>query len=317
VGKSLDLKTLFHPRSVALIGVSTEQTKLSGRPFRFFREFGYAGSVYPVNPKYREVAGVPCFAKLADVPGEVDLAVITLPASAVPEALVECGTKRVKAAAIISSGFAEVGGEGVRLQEELKRVAFEYGIAVCGPNCSGFVYFPERVTASFTVGLDGGLPEPGPAAFVSQSGALSSYILGAARERGLGFRYWITTGNECVLSFTDYLQYLLEDPDVRLVLGYLEDARDGPAFLAAARRALSPSSSSKWAAQKPAPRLAFLIRDRWRAQMRFIRLFSLRTGCCVPKAWMNSLTSPSSLRLPAGLAASACRSSRSREPRGF
>ena len=234
----MDLKTLFHPRSVALIGVSTEQTKLSGRPFRFFREFGYAGTVYPVNPKYQEIAGVPCYANLSDIPGEVDLAVITLPASAVPGTLAECGAKGVRAAAIISSGFAEVGGEGVHLQEELKRVASEYGIALCGPNCSGFIYFPERVTATFSVGLDGGFPALGPAAFISQSGALSSYILGAAKERALGFRYWITTGNECVLSFTDYLQYLLEDSEVRLVLGYLEDARDGRAFQTAARRAL-------------------------------------------------------------------------------
>ena len=131
-----------------------------------------------------------------------------------------------------------MGGEGVRLQNDLRRIALENGIAVCGPNCSGFVYFPERVTATFSVGLDGGFPEAGPAAFISQSGALSSYILGAAKERGLAFRYWITTGNECVLSFTDYLQYVLEDPEVRLVLGYLEDARDGQAFQAAARRAL-------------------------------------------------------------------------------
>ena len=237
--KTLDLKNLFHPRSVALIGASTEQNKLSGRPFRFFREYGYAGNIYPVNPKYPEIAGVPCFAKLSDIPGKVDLAVITLPATAVPEALAECGTKGVKAAAIISSGFAEVGGEGLRLQEELQRIALENGIAVCGPNCSGFVYFPERVTATFSVGLDGGFPETGPAAFISQSGALSSYILGAAKERGLAFRYWITTGNECMLSFTDYLQYLLEDPEVRLVLGYLEDARDGQAFQTAARWALA------------------------------------------------------------------------------
>jgi acyl-CoA synthetase (NDP forming) len=238
VEKAMNLKNLFHPRSVALIGASTEQNKLSGRPFRFFREYGYAGNVYPVNPKYPEIAGVPCFAKLSDIPGEVDLAVITLPATAVPQALAECGTKGIKAAAIISSGFAEVGGEGVRLQDELQRIALENGINVCGPNCSGFVYFPERVTATFSVGLDGGFPETGPAAFISQSGALSSYILGAAKERGLAFRYWITTGNECVLSFTDYLQYVLEDPEVRLVLGYLEDARDGEAFQAAARTAL-------------------------------------------------------------------------------
>ena len=235
----MDFKSLFHPRSVALIGASTEQNKLSGRPFRFFREFGYSGNVYPVNPKYPEIAGVPCFAKLSDIPGEVDLAVITLPATAVPEAMTACGVKGVKAAAIISSGFAEVGDQGIRLQDELKRIALKNEIAVCGPNCSGFVYFPERVTATFSVGLDGGFPEAGPAAFISQSGALSSYILGAAKERGLAFRYWITTGNECVLSFTDYLQYVLEDPEVRLVLGYLEDARDGEAFQAAARRALA------------------------------------------------------------------------------
>jgi acetate---CoA ligase (ADP-forming) len=235
----MDLDKLFHPRSVALIGASTEQNKLSGRPVRYFREFGYPGRIYPINPKYREIAGLPCYANLSDIPGEVDLAVITLPASAVPATLAACGAKGVKAAAIISSGFAEVGGEGIMLQEKLQQVAAEYGIAVCGPNCSGFVYVPEKVTASFSVGLHGGFPQAGPAAFVSQSGALSSYILGAARERALGFRYWITTGNECVLSFTDYLDYLLDDPEVRLVLGYLEDARDGAAFQTIARRALT------------------------------------------------------------------------------
>ncbi|MBI4465138.1 MAG: acetate--CoA ligase family protein [Acidobacteria bacterium] len=239
MAKSLALQKMFHPRSVALIGASTEETKLSGRPFRFFREFGYAGKIYPVNPKYPELAGLRCFASMAEVPSEVDLAVITLPASAVPGALAECGAKGVKAAAIISAGFAEIGGEGVRLQEELKRVASQYGMAVCGPNCSGFIYVPEKVTASFSVGFDRGFPAEGPAAFVSQSGALSSYILGEARGRGLGFSYWITTGNECVLSFTDYLQHILEDPQVRLVMGYLEDARDGEAFQACAQRALA------------------------------------------------------------------------------
>ena len=237
--KAPDLKGLFHPRSVALIGASTEATKLSGRPLRFFLEYGYRGKLYPVNPRYGEISGLPCYSALADIPGEVDLAVITLPASAVPAALAECGSKGVKAAAIISSGFAEVGGEGIRLQEELTRIAQQFGIAVCGPNCSGFIYFPEKVTASFSVGLDGGFREGGPAAFVSQSGALSSYILGAANERGLAFRYWVTTGNECVLSFTDYLRHFVEDPEVRLILGYLEDARDGQAFRTCARRALT------------------------------------------------------------------------------
>ena len=236
--KLFNLEKMFHPRSVALIGVSTELTKLSGRPFRFFREFGYEGKLYPVNPKYKEVGGVPCFENLGAIPDQVDLAVITLPASAVPGTLAACGAKGIRAAAIISSGFAEVGGEGIRLQEELNRIAREHGIAVCGPNCSGFVYVPEKVTATFSVGLDEGFPKEGPAAFVSQSGALSSYLLAEGRDRGLGFCYWITTGNECVLSFTDYLEYIIEDPRVGLVMGYLEDARNGDAFQASARRAL-------------------------------------------------------------------------------
>ncbi len=235
----MDLKTLFQPRAVALIGASTETTKLSGRPFRFLHEYGYAGAIYPVNPKYPEIAGVRCYERLADIPGEVDLAVITLPAAAVPGALRACAAKGIRAAAVISSGFAEVGGDGVRLQEELREIALQHDIAVCGPNCSGFLYVPDMVTATFSVGLDRGIPQVGPAVFISQSGALSSYILGAAVERGLAFRYWVTTGNECVLSFTDYLRYVLEDPEVRLVLGYLEDARDGQAFQDCARRALA------------------------------------------------------------------------------
>lgn len=233
------LESMFHPRSVALIGVSSEFTKLSGRPFRFFRESGYKGKLYPVNPKYKEIAGVRCYESLAAIPDPVDLAVITLPAPAVPAVLAACGKRGVKAASIISSGFAEVGGEGVRLQEELRQIALNYGMAVCGPNCSGFLYVPEGVTATFSVGLDKGMARSGPLAFVSQSGALSSYILGAALERGLGFTYWITTGNECVLGFSDYMAHVLEDPQVGVVLGYLEEARDGEMFRRSAKRALS------------------------------------------------------------------------------
>ena len=118
--KSLDLRKLFHPRSVALIGVSSEQNKLSGRPFRFFREYGYAGNVYPVNPKYQEISGVPCFAKLSDIPGEVDLAVITLPASAVPQALEECGVKGVKGS---SHHQLRIRGSGRRRSSPARRIA--------------------------------------------------------------------------------------------------------------------------------------------------------------------------------------------------
>ncbi|MCL4367920.1 MAG: acetate--CoA ligase family protein [Actinobacteria bacterium] len=232
-----DLDAMFHPRAVALVGASNEPTKLSGRPLRFFREYGYRGRVYPVNPKYRDIAGLPCYPTLADTPDGVDLAVISLPAAAVPGAVAACGEKGVKAAAIISAGFAETGEDGAALQRELQDAASSYGVAVCGPNCSGFIYLPECVTATFSSGLEYALPPVGPIAFIAQSGALASYIMEGAGRLGLGFNYWVTTGNEAVLGFSDYLAYVLEDPQVKMVMGYLEEARDGETFTTALQRA--------------------------------------------------------------------------------
>ena len=111
----MDLNKLFHPRAVALIGASTESNKLSGRPLRFFREYGYAGRIYPVNPKYQEIDGLRCFAKLSDIPSAVDLAVITLPASVVPDALAKCGANYMNSQLIKMEALADGYAEGIAL----------------------------------------------------------------------------------------------------------------------------------------------------------------------------------------------------------
>ncbi|TDA63847.1 MAG: CoA-binding protein [Clostridia bacterium] len=237
--QEISLEEMFHPKSVALIGASIDPGKLGTYPLQFFTTLGYGGQVYPVNPKYKEIAGRRCYASLSDIPGKVDLAVISLPAGAAVEALEECGARGVRASVIISSGFAEAGAEGRQLQERLRQVAQRYNMAVMGPNCVGFINWPERVTASFISVLEEGMLPEGNACFITQSGALSGLVVKAAKERGLGLRYLITTGNEAVLTLTDYAHYIMQtDPDIGFILGYIENISDGEAFKVCARRAL-------------------------------------------------------------------------------
>src|SRR3990172_9038098 len=119
----LDLDAMFRPRSIALIGASSNLTKLSGRPLRFLKEYGYPGKIYPINPNYQEIAGLKCYPDLKSVPDEIDLAVIMLPAKAVPAAIKECAAKGVKAATVFTVGFTEVSEEGRRMQEEMRQAA--------------------------------------------------------------------------------------------------------------------------------------------------------------------------------------------------
>lgn len=235
---STNLDAMFKPRAIAILGASGDSTKLSGRPLKFLREMGYAGQLYPINPKYQEVQGLPCYPDLKSVPGEIDLAIIGLPAAAVPQAVRECGEAGVKAAVIFSSGFAEVGAEGKQLQAELQAAAREGNVLICGPNCAGLLGVPERVIATFNTALERGVPLSGEAAFVSQSGALGTYMFAAAQDAGVGFNYWVSTGNEAVLGFADFVSYFVRDERTRTVMAYMEDARDGEALRACAAEAV-------------------------------------------------------------------------------
>ncbi|MBC7334818.1 MAG: acetate--CoA ligase family protein, partial [Clostridia bacterium] len=215
-----------------------DATKLSGRPLRFLQQYGYPGKIYPVNPRYEKVAGLRCYPSLAAVPDEIDLAVIALPAAAVPGAIKECAAKGVKAATVFSAGFAEVGEEGAKLQAEVRQAALEGGVALDGPNCAGLLGVRERAMATFNTAMERGAPLEGPVAFVSQSGALGTYMFAAAQDAGVGFNYWVSTGNEAVLGFADYVEYFVAEESTRAIMAYMEDARDGEALKACALKAL-------------------------------------------------------------------------------
>ncbi|MBI2878161.1 MAG: CoA-binding protein, partial [Candidatus Rokubacteria bacterium] len=231
------LDPFFRPASIAILGASEDFVKISGRPLKFLLEKGYPGRIFPVNPKYERVAGLPCYPTITAIPEPVDLAIVAVPAALVPEALGLCAAKGVRSAVVFSSGFGEVGEEGARLERQLAEVARGSGLRLCGPNTLGFMNTFDRVMATFSQAGEGEAP-PGPVAFVTQSGAFGTAIFALARQRGLSFGYFVNSGNEADLELADLLDYVVADPRVRVVSGYIEGLKDGRRLLAVADRAL-------------------------------------------------------------------------------
>jgi acyl-CoA synthetase (NDP forming) len=227
------LEAIFAPRSIAIIGASQDPTKIGGRPVELLRRFGFPGVIYPVNPRAVEVQGLPAFSSVAALPEAPDLAIIAVAAEAAPAALDACAAKGVKAAVIFSSGFAELGEAGLAMQDRLRDTARRSGMRVLGPNCLGAASVAERVIATFSVVLEGGLPPPGPLGIASQSGNIGSYTALLARERGVGASRFITTGNECDVDIADAIAFLAHDAATRVILCVLETCRDAARLTAA------------------------------------------------------------------------------------
>ncbi len=235
-----DLQPLFQPRSVAVVGASrgvtaTGAPKLGTAAMKNLLDHGFAGALYPVNPKETELFGRRCVPRVADIEGPVDCAVIVVPASACVDAMRDCAAKGVRAAIVMSSGFAEAGEAG--LQAELARVAREAGIRWVGPNTAGFVDFHHPFAATISMVGDMQPFVRGGVAFITQSGALGGSMLGRGMEEGVGFSHWVTTGNQADLTAADYLDHLADDPRVQVFALFLESVMDGPRFIAAARKA--------------------------------------------------------------------------------
>ena len=237
----MDLDAFFNPRSIAIIGASADPNTISGRPLKLLAQHRYRGAVYPVNPKYRELQGRPVYPTIGEVPEAVDLAIVLVPARSVPPLIEECGAAGVRHAMIISSGFAESGPDGRALQEQLRQIAGRWPTRICGPNCEGFFNVPAGVPAGFSpaIDYDRGLKEArsGPVGIISQSGGLGFALLNRGFEQGLGFSVAISTGNEVDLESLDFVDYLLDDPDTRVILGFIEAFRNGRRLIETARRA--------------------------------------------------------------------------------
>lgn len=238
-----DLTALLKPRSVAIIGASNDPGRIGGRPLRYLIDLGYAGRIYPVNPGRESVQGLPSYANVSAIPGPVDLAIIAIPAEKAIASLEECAAKGVRAAVVFTAGFAEVGDTGRYLQMRLGDIARTSGMRILGPNCLGVYNSAIGFFATFTSTLENGLPKPVGVGLVSQSGAYGSHVSLLAIRRGIGVRYWITTGNECDVEIGECMAYLAADADIRVIVAYAEGVRDGATLmrsLAQARRLGKP-----------------------------------------------------------------------------
>lgn len=230
--KGSPLKLFLKPQSIAVIGASRTPESVGHAIFsNLVAEF--KGPVYPINPNADEILSVRCHAKVEDIPDTPDLAVLIVPAVAVPAVLEGCGKKGIKAALVISAGFKEIGPQGARLESEAMAVARRHGMRLVGPNCLGLINTDPKVRLNATFGRT--MPKTGNIAFISQSGALCTAVLDYAKAQNIGFSKFISMGNKADVNELGFLMALKDDPQTDVILMYLEDIHNGRAFIDLAR----------------------------------------------------------------------------------
>jgi acetyl coenzyme A synthetase (ADP forming)-like protein len=225
--------TFLAPASIAVIGASRDASSIGGQLFHNLLMTGFNGPVYPVNPKAEVVHAVPAFASIGDVPGDVDIAFVVVPAPFVLEAAHECGRAGVRGLVVISSGFSEVGGEGIERQRQLVEICRANGMRLIGPNCMGILNTAEDVSLNGTFATV--YPPAGRVGFLSQSGALGLAVMQHANEVGLGLSSFVSVGNKADISGNDLLAYWDEDPGTDVMLLYLESFGNPRRFARLAR----------------------------------------------------------------------------------
>jgi len=244
------LGPFFHARSIAVVGASDDIIKIGGRPVYMLRKHDYAGAVYPVNPKGGTVQGLTAYASVRETPTAPELAILAVPAAATPAALRDCAARGVKAAIVLSSGFAELGAEGAAMQAELVDIARQHGMRILGPNCLGTVNVADRMIGSFSISLEEYMPPPGGVGIVSQSGNVGSHTMNTVARRGLGVSQFMATGNEADIDVADGIAALAEDEATRIILCCMETCRHGERLVAALELARSrgkPVIVRRWA----------------------------------------------------------------------
>ncbi len=227
------LDRLFAPKAIAVFGASTRKNAVGTRLYQNLLDAGFAGPIYPINPKHRKLNGKRCYASIKDIHDHIDLVVITTPASTVPEIIHECGEHGVRVAIIISAGFGEGDGAGLHLQQQILQEAARYEMRIMGPNCLGIIRTRQRLNATFTKSM----AQPGSLALVSQSGALCTAILDWAAPRHIGFSTVVSLGSASDIDFGDVLDYLALDPATQSILLYIEGIRDARSFMSGLRAA--------------------------------------------------------------------------------
>lgn len=227
------LDDLVNPPSIAIVGASDNPVRIGGRPLAHLLRHGYAGDIYPVNPKSDTIQGLKAYPSVADIDGNVAYVLIAVPAKSVPEVVAQSAAKGAKTALIFSSGFSEMGGEGIALQDAITKTARETGVRIVGPNCLGAFKASANFYPTFTSTIDRATPRPGGLAIISQSGAYGSQIYMTCHERGLGVGNWVTTGNESDVHVAEVIKLYAEAEDVDTIVAYAEGIKDGPLLIEA------------------------------------------------------------------------------------
>jgi len=237
------LDSFFSPASIALIGASRDLEKISGRLLSMLRKNEFPGKLYPINPNYSDIDGLKCYPSIADVGQPIDLAIVIIPARAVLGALEQCAAVGVKNAVIISSGFAEEGGDSAAMQDAIAALAKRTGMRISGPNAEGFFSQAQRVAATFSPTVD---VKPNERPFVAsrrrigivaQSGGIGFAIYHRAKALGVALSYVVSAGNESDLGAGEFFEYMVQDSSTDVILLFIEGIRDVDKFLAAARHA--------------------------------------------------------------------------------
>jgi acetyltransferase len=220
-----DISFFFNPKSIAVIGASETEGKVGNTVLNNIINSGYNGKIYPINPRAGAICDLPCYKSVLDITEDIDIAIFVIPGKFVNKAAEECGKKKVKGLIIISAGFKEVGGEGVNREDELIQIGKKYGMRILGPNCLGLIGL--NYNGSFAAET----PKKGGIAMISQSGAMLTGMLDYSMTQAFGFSYNISLGNKADLSAVDFIEYLADDEDTKVILCYLESIKDGDRFL--------------------------------------------------------------------------------------
>lgn len=224
-----DIKPILSPESIAVIGASRRSGAVGNRIVKNILESGFKGPVYPINPKADKIHGLKCYPSVLKVEGDVDLAVVAVPARIVPEVVEEAGVKGVKGLIVISAGFREIGEEGAKLEKEVLTLCRKYGMRMVGPNCLGVINTSVPMNTTFASSQ----PIPGSIAFLSQSGALCTAVIDWAPKEGLGFSVIVSLGNSADLNVVDFIEALKEDENTRVIACYIEGISEGDRFVKA------------------------------------------------------------------------------------
>ncbi len=232
--KVKNLDAVFNPDSIAVIGASREPNKIGHVIVKNFIDGGFAGRIYPINPRAEDILGLRAYKSVLDIKEKVDSAVIAVPAAAVAPVLEECGKKGIRGVVLITGGFSEVGNS--EAEKKLAEIANRYDIALIGPNCMGVITPGSRVDSVFLPIYKLGRPRVGNISFISQSGAVGGCIVDLAARAGIGMSKFVSYGNAAAIDECDLLEYLYHDPDTKIIVAYLEGVKDGKRFLEVAKR---------------------------------------------------------------------------------